>query len=82
MIVAVAIKLADGRLYSLPKPSRHCHVIWKIVEETGLPFVSGETQGFLKENGEFLDREAAMLDAYKSGQISSLKDELFSEDVW
>lgn len=85
MITHVAIRYR-GKIYSLPSPNRHHHVIWKIVEETGEDHIGSNEQGFLDELGYFLDREMALRHALANNQV---KDEskircaqLFSEDLW
>jgi hypothetical protein len=46
-----------GKTWYLPKPNRHCHVIWDIVDKLGVPGVMGEEQGFMVTpcGGECLD---------------------------
>lgn len=84
MITHVAI-LHRGKLYSLPKPNRHHHVIHMIYEAIGEP-VSGEKQGFLDDLGNFLDRRQALAHAIECNQLLNPDNhhptELFSEDVW
>lgn len=84
MITHVAIRFRD-RIWSLPKPNRHHHVIRMIVRELGVATVDalGEDQGFLNEKGVYLTRWQALHHAVKCGQVpASSVDELFSEDVW
>jgi len=75
-----------GVVYSLPPPNRHHHVLWLIVERTGVEYVDSEEQGFLDEAGEFLDRERALAAALHHGQVRDPGDvraeRLFSEDLW
>lgn len=81
MIVAVAI-WNDGKLYSLPRPNRHHHVIRLIYKETGAALLDDE-QGFLDDEGYFLTREQAHKIAVECGQVRrQLPPILFSEDVW
>ena len=83
----VAIRFR-GKVYSLPAPNRHHHVIWKIVRETGVDAVDApeEDQGFLDESGTFLNRRQALVSAEMFGQIKKgaviRYGMLFSEDVW
>lgn len=86
-ITHVAVRFND-RVFSLPKPNRHHHVLWKIIAETGVTSVDvrDDDQGFLDETGQYLDRRKALARARSTGQV---KDEreirmgmLFSEDVW
>lgn len=80
-ITHVAIKYG-GKTYSLPAPNRHHHVIRLIGGVRG-----PDTQGFLDNNGNFLDRRQAMQLARGNGQLNRPTDgyqgpELFSEDLW
>ena len=63
---------------------RHHDVIRKIVEITGIKPVTGE-QGFVTDDGVFVNREEAAKIALACGQITKLKfhsKELFSEDLY
>jgi hypothetical protein len=84
LITHVAI-IHEGKVYSLPAPNRHHHVIRHIVETTGARYVGGE-QGFLDEAGKFLRRKPAKIRAEQTGQLKHLIDIneplLFSEDLW
>ena len=89
-ITHVAVKYR-GKIYSLPSPNRHHHVIWKIAEENGLTpdnpptGIYGKNQGFLDEEGNYLTRKQAHKIALESGQAlpsAKIRDELFSEDLW
>lgn len=66
-LIHVAI-IHEGTVYSLPEPNRHHHVIRHIVEKTGARYVDGE-QGFLDEDGKFLDRVQAKIRARETGQL-------------
>lgn len=86
-ITHVAIRF-DGKIYSLPEPNRHHHVIRHIVDTTGVKYVDArnEDQGFLDETGQYLTRQEALVSALANKQV---KDEsnirhkmLFSEDLW
>lgn len=84
MITHVAIKYA-GKLYSLPAPNRHHHIIRMIYDETGQPVDSNE-QGFLDDEGCFLTRKQALVVAIANEQVLDVSkirgNILFSEDVW
>lgn len=84
MITHVAIRYND-RMYSLPKPARHFNVIHQIHIETGDMDIYGE-QGFLDDQGNFLDRSQALVHATECKQLRSdvpLDNEwLYSENVW
>jgi hypothetical protein len=82
-ITHVAIKF-QGRIWSLPRPYRHHHVLRSIlflVEEFGEytketidrgadDFCGGENQGFLDATGAYLTRKEAMIVAMANGQIT------------
>lgn len=79
-ITAAAIQ-HDGRVFT---GRRHCQIIRDIVKETHTKKVLGE-QGFVLEDGSFVNREDAAFIALASGQITKLKfnpTKLFSEDLW
>jgi hypothetical protein len=86
-ITHVAVRFA-GRIFSLPRPNRHHHVIWKIVEETGAETVDSrdEDQGFLDESGRYLTRKQALVNALLNKQVKDESEirlgQLYSEDVW
>jgi hypothetical protein len=84
MITHVAI-LVHGKLWSLPKPNRHHHIIYQIYLETGKQLVDDE-QGFLDHEGNFLDRAAALIHAKNCNQLRSDRpiwdDWLYSENLW
>jgi hypothetical protein len=82
-ITHVAIRFR-GVVYSLPRPSRHHHVIREIIRlNPDVCSVSGEEQGFLDESGRFLSRAAALVSAVKFGQLrAEPRGVLTSEDLW
>lgn len=81
-IAAAAIKFR-GKVYHLPAPNRHHHIIAYIrnLHETA---VTQEVQGFLTNSGKFLDRKEAARIAIAAGQIKALRwpPNLYSEDLW
>ena len=88
MITHVAIKY-DGKIYSLPSPNRHHHIIRMIAAENGVGIKGPDVQGFLDKDGNFLNRREAYIYAkehcqiirkYLPGQYDG--DSLFSEDLW
>ncbi len=84
MITHVAIK-CRGRVFSLPKPNRHCHVLWDIAETVGWPQLGEDVQGFLDDKGTFMDRKEARTHALACGQDFRAFPkllELYSEDLW
>lgn len=83
LITHVAVYF-EGRIYSLPKPSRHGEVVRSIGGMYG-PSV----QGFLTSQGHFINRRQAMLLARRNGQLnrdmsenSYQGEDLYSEDLW
>ena len=88
----VAIKF-QGKVWSLPRPYRHHHIIRIIMyldgqygdgELTGVDTSQSE-QGFLDESGHFLNRKQAQVNAELNGQIKGGKiigGVLTSEDLW
>lgn len=97
MITHVAIKF-DGRIWSLPKPYRHNHIMHMIVnlskvfgDWTGDKFENViirdlHDDGFLDDEGNFLNRKQALI--YAKDLFPQLNekevhgDELFSENLW
>jgi len=89
MIVGVAIKAGDV-IYQLPEPNRHHHVVGVMAElgatsaiTSGIVIAVG-IQGFVLDDGTFLDRIEAADYAIKCGQIERLQwpPNLYSEDLW
>ena len=81
MIKCVAIK-TKTKIYSLPKPNRHCDVIRLIIKEER-NYDHDSIQGFLTNDDEFVDRKKALEIAFESGQITkSISSQLYSEDLW
>ena len=82
MITHVAIMRYSGEVFSLPPPNRHHNVLWLIAERQ----VEGDEQGFLRHDGVFLNRKAALLEAQKCNQLlpraTHPGGQLYSEDVW
>ncbi len=85
-VTHVAIRF-QSKIWSLPAPNRHHHVIRHIVESTDVKHVDcyDEDQGFLDETGRYLTRKQALVSATENEQIlkkTSPAHLLFSEDVW
>lgn len=86
-ITDVAIRFR-GKIYSLPAPNRHHHIIWHIADKLCITNVDAhdDDQGFLDENGEYLTREKALERALETNQIKNMNNiragMLFSEDLW
>ena len=84
-IVGVAIISHKGEVISLPKPNRHHNVIHYMVKELNHPIPIKGQQGFITENGTYVDRVSAKYIATWHNQLlprESGLDELFSECVW
>ncbi len=85
----VAIRF-QGKIYSLPAPNRHHHVIRHIVETvegvTHVDDISGENQGFLDAEGRYLTRKQALVSALVNDQVIDrtkiIGYQLYSENVW
>ena len=84
-IVGVAIISHEGKVISLPKPNRHHNVIKHMVKELKHPIPITGQQGFITENGTYVDRVSAKYIARYHKQLLPLAsdlDELFSECAW
>ena len=87
MITHVAI-MEGAKVFSLPNPFRHHHVIHMIfeLEERKLGNPVDGIQGFLSSNDigdmRFVGREEAREIAFANGQTHRLNGILFSEDLW
>lgn len=79
----VAIRF-QGKLYSLPAPNRHHHVIREIlIQNPDVCTVDNDEQGFLDESGRFLTRAQALVSAALFGQLRrEPRGILTSEDLW
>jgi hypothetical protein len=85
-ITHVAIRFA-GKVWSLPRPHRHHHVIRLIVDSTGVSHVDAHDrdQGFLDQEGRYLDRVEALAVARGARQLRAdviVQDQLYSENLW
>lgn len=85
MIICSAIKLENGTMVI---GFRHCHCIRNYCAATGAPRIPvPHVQGFMTDDGTFLDREDGLIYAEAHDQVickSGNQDskELFSEDLW
>jgi hypothetical protein len=82
----VACKDRDGRIWSLPCPFRHHHVL-KVMHDHGARCAEDNhySQGFLDQDGRYLHRKAAFVNADLNKQIKNGKiigGVLTSEDLW
>lgn len=79
-IIAAAVKPESGKIYT---GRRHCDCIRKAVDEGGEPTpILGIHQGFVTNNGKYVDRKEAGKIAFECGQIKEPSDFLYSEDLW
>ena len=85
MIDRVAIKYRDT-VYVGNDNERHMNVydrMYDILKEMNQSIdMEYCTDGFLTDEGEFLDRSSAADHAFECGQIPRNKPELYSEDLW
>lgn len=81
-IECAAIK-HKGKVYSMPRPYRHCDIVNFICEELNTNFVGSKGQGFITSTGKFVDRKEAEKIARESLQINKMIGSvLTSEDLW
>ena len=85
-IAGVAIKTDEGDVFHLNKPNRHRDLIDYIVYVLNYTGNLGgrERQGFILNDGSFVDRIDSIPIARKSGQLkaSMVSSVLTSEDLW
>ena len=85
MIDRVAIKYKDT-VYVGNDNERHMNVydrMYDILKEMNQSIdMKYCTDGFLTDDGKFLDRSSAADHAFECGQIPCNKPELYSEDLW
>ena len=92
VITYVAVKTGNGKLYFLPAPNRHHNVLRlmkSLIKDEDRDY-STEIEGFLDEDGEFINRKEAYILALEHDQIdrcghppnSYNGTELYSEDLW
>jgi len=82
-ITGVAVR-ANGKLYKLPKPNRHHHVLGLIHKETKKE-VFAEEEGFITSLGRYVNRKEAYRIAKAANQFLPRhfnSGELYSECVW
>jgi len=85
-ITHVAISY-NGKLYSIPAPYRHPHLVRCIRRLNNERTAKGPSfQGFLDSDSNYLDRQTAWKLAVTNGQFIDdgvfRGEKLFSEDVW
>jgi hypothetical protein len=79
-ITAAAIKV-DGKIYTGQRHAQIMRKIWDEDQHTDRR-ITQDMQGFVTEDGQFWNRYQAGAIAFKAGQTSERKRELFSEDLW
>lgn len=82
-IIAAAI-MQGGKIYFCEAPCRHHHVIWAKCQLDGKGFDDTQVQGFLTNDGRFLNRRDARTAVIATGQCPHPfhRSDLFSEDLW
>lgn len=80
MKIAAAAILRDGRLWT---GKRHHLIMRQMADELG-PGIApiNDPQGFVTDDGRFVDREEAARIAFEAGQIDRHVRTLFSEDIF
>jgi hypothetical protein len=84
LVEKAAIKMEDGKVYSVPRPGRH-HDCIKLIASLGYKIPIIGEQGFVLSDGTFADRIYArkVADEANQGIARDMHlDELFSEDLW
>lgn len=84
-IIGVAILTPQGEIISMMKPNRHCDILFSLIKEGNSGFYESE-QGFIDQQGNFLNRRDALKIALDNEQVKYdnlvAPPELFSEDLW
>ena len=82
MIVQAALKI-DGKIWKGCNKCRHSDLIKQyIITTENVELITNEMQGFLTDDGTFLNRKQAAEHAYINGQIPEQQETLISEDLW
>ena len=83
MITDVAVKIGDN-VYSKKLPSNHGELTQSMIVDHGIewPFRGDVTEGFLNEDGTFLDRYWAAKWAIDSGQVRAISNEFKGLQSW
>lgn len=81
--------MRDGQIWTLPRPARHHNIIWAMNDvdgkKEGQIIPAHGIQGFIDEQGKFLERPVAAIRAQQCGQLIKpliAPPNLFSEDLW
>ena len=86
-VEAAAVREVSGTVYALAQPARHHNVLHLMHERGVKPDSSDWGQGFLLNNGRYVNRKQAAMVALRAGQIKNIpiendRDYLLSEDLW
>lgn len=75
----------NGKVWSLPRPYRHHHIIRTIVALGEAEKVDSQSQGFLDDMGRYVSRQRAFEIVKRNGQLPTgiiIGGVLTSEDLW
>jgi hypothetical protein len=77
-VISAAIKLENEKVISISKPKRHHDLLHEIIKKNKIE------QGFLLNNGTFVDRKSAAKIVLENKQIEKLNwpPNLYTEDLW
>lgn len=83
MITNAAIILTEDVIAVGIKPARHCDIIHTLAKSgCKILCIDGE-QGFMTDEGYFIDRVSAKAHAQKAGQMKETGfRQLYTEDLW
>lgn len=81
-VETAAIRIGDA-VFTLPRPNRHHNIMWWL-SVLGIQSGQMHDQGFVLNDGRYVDRATAVYIAWMARQLSapSKSSELFSEDLW
>jgi len=81
-IVAAAVKDSTDKIWSLPPPNRHHHIIKELYSRGAEADLDG--QGFLLDDGRWIDRKTAAIIALSNdpNKVLIAPPNLYSEDLW
>jgi len=78
----------NDKIYTGDGKSRHGEIGIKMIKDGACkrPYPGGNAQGFVTEDGKFVDRETALMMAIRAGQVKAgetcHRRMLFSEDLY
>lgn len=86
LTVQQAAIMQHGILFTMPRPSRHGHLIQAMARFGCTTPITTLGQGFMLSDGTFATRERAKLVAYNAAQITEARMEqrrvFCTEDLW